>query len=131
MCQTALKHRLGRTHFTSQNFQFVIYKDNFFGVVRSKIDKKGNYFYLVNIFCRLPRSSLANLKLACRDFVWLIEYFDIIAGDSGWRKGADYLGDRCKVCKQKRRLGDSSICRFHPKVRPKNLSNNVNIGLFF
>jgi len=70
---------------------------------------------LVNIFSRLPRDSLAALKLACRDFVWLIEAFDIIAEDSGWRKGIQFFEDRCKVCKRKRNRGDSSLCRSHPK----------------
>lgn len=70
---------------------------------------------LVNIFSRLPRPALANLKLACRDFIWLIEAFDIISDDSGWRRGIEYFEDRCKVCKRKRIHGDSSVCRSHPK----------------
>ena len=75
--------------------------------------------FAVNIFSRLPRDSLAALKLACRDFVWLIETFDIIAEDSGWRKGIQFFEDRCKVCKRKRNRGDSSLCRSHPKVTNK------------
>ena len=71
----------------------------------------------VSIFSQLGRRDLFSLKRVCRDFDWLITYYDVVAPDSGWRTGVQYLEDRCKYCKRKRQPGDSSICRYHPKVK--------------
>lgn len=70
---------------------------------------------LLSIFSQLGRRDLFSLKRVCRDFDWLITYYDVVAPDSGWRTGVKYLEDRCKYCKRKRQPGDSSICRYHPK----------------
>jgi len=70
---------------------------------------------LVSIFSHLRRVDLSSMKLVCRDFNWIIQYFDIIAFDSGWRPGLLYREDRCKWCKRKRTRGDASVCRYHPK----------------
>jgi len=70
---------------------------------------------LLSIFSQLGRRDLFSLKRVCRDFDWLITYYDVVAPDSGWRTGVQYLEDRCKYCKRKRQPGDSSICRYHPK----------------
>jgi len=86
-----------------------------------KVYAKRDYFkqlsdhILVNIFSRLNRRSLSALKMTCRDFEWIIFHFDILAHDSGWRKGKHYQEDRCKFCKSKRTRGDTSLCRYHPK----------------
>jgi len=71
---------------------------------------------LVAIFTQLNRRDLANIKLVCRDFAWIIAQFDILAGDSGWHRGEPYREDRCKWCKRKRQRGDASLCRYHPKA---------------
>ncbi|CAG5104579.1 Oidioi.mRNA.OKI2018_I69.chr1.g1355.t1.cds [Oikopleura dioica] len=71
---------------------------------------------VVNIFKELPRSDLANLKLVCRDFDWLIHAYDVLPFDSGWRPGRKYREDRCEKCKRVRQRGDTSICRFHSKM---------------
>jgi len=71
---------------------------------------------VVNIFSGLPRADLANLKLVCRDFDWLIHAYDVLPHDSGWRPGRKYAEDRCEKCKRIRQRGDTSICRFHSKM---------------
>ncbi|XP_054749574.2 uncharacterized protein LOC129255047 [Lytechinus pictus] len=71
---------------------------------------------VLKIVRELCTRDLAQLKVTCKNFYWLIKKYNIVGVDSRWVENGAYRDDPCMKCgKVRDRRGDVSLCYFHPK----------------